>query len=193
MRISKNAEALRAYRQGDLARAEALLGSRISGLGCVCSICGGKLVSSDPAVMADDALGWQIAHPHCVGVSVEPIAATSPEPIEIDYGKGKAPYRAALVAEIKAQDKAIGVPGSTLRALARAQIQRGIDSDQTSLREIADRLDGKPQQSVEMGVKVSLEQLIMQSIKLEQPEASGGNSGGNLPERSDTITIESDT
>src|ERR1043166_3187112 len=148
MHISHDAFALRRCRAGDLSSVSNSLGGQVSTLGQSCSVCGIKVKAYEPAVMAQDALGWQIAHPACVGA--ESMPAVIHEPVEIDYSKGNAPYRTALIAAIQDLDKAVGVKGHGLVSVARQLVQSALDGNGFACKEIADRLDCKPQQSVDI-------------------------------------------
>lgn len=85
----------------------------------------------------------------------------------VDYGKGKGPTRAAIVGALQAADVEAGGPGQALRDAAAMLVLKAQQGDMSAWDRIADRLDGKPGQHVEMDVHMSLEALIMQSIKLE--------------------------
>lgn len=89
----------------------------------------------------------------------------APDPI--DYGKGKNPTRAALVRALKQRDREIGVEGESLTEAATRILESALQGNMGAFAMIADRLDGKPSQEVAVDVHVSLEALIMQSIKLE--------------------------
>ena len=59
------------------------------------------------------------------------------------------PFRDALMLELKSGDDPASVPRNSIRAVARALIERAIaDKDVPAAREIADRIDGKVPQAV---------------------------------------------
>lgn len=177
MDIITDAELIRAYRQG---RYHVLPGPT-SSLGDACSQCGQRVKAGEDAVLANDAMGWQLAHPRCVGTNVVPVAELSVEPTSLDYGKGAAPYRAALVAELEHQDTAIGIPGHTLRRIARSHIERALDSDATATRELADRLDGKPGiQDAQAGMLMPLYAIPIEQLRRLVAEHAGNTIEGEV-------------
>ena len=56
----------------------------------------------------------------------------------------------ALIRAIKQRDLEAG-DGETLRRIAEAQIDRALSGDPLSFDRVADRLDGKPKQQVDLG------------------------------------------
>lgn len=56
------------------------------------------------------------------------------------------PWREALMLAVKEADK----DGKKLRKLANKLVERAMDGDVTALKEIGDRLDGKPRQETEL-------------------------------------------
>ena len=57
----------------------------------------------------------------------------------------------ALIREIKQRDLKAG-DGETLRKIAAAQVDRALSGDPISFDKVADRLDGKPSQSIDATV-----------------------------------------
>ena len=70
----------------------------------------------------------------------------------------------ALLREIKARDLEIG-DGETLRRIAAAQINRALEGEPLAFDRVADRLDGKPHQSVDAAVTGNW------IVTIEQPDA----------------------
>lgn len=69
--------------------------------------------------------------------------------VPIDYNKGRLPFRAALVRALEEYDATLP-PGSALILAASNLIAQATQGNANALREIADRLDGKPAQSVDI-------------------------------------------
>lgn len=184
MEISTNPEHLRAYRTGK----HHLLPGAVSPLGDACSQCGRRVALGDAAVLANDAMGWQIAHPACVGSDATQANVAPVEAISIDYLRGKQPMRQAIVEAAKQRDRAYGSDGFTLMTIARSILDKAADGDMQAARDLADRLDGKPSQQMEMDVHISLEQLILQSITLEK--AAPDQVGHSLDTEPDRIVSE---
>jgi hypothetical protein len=61
------------------------------------------------------------------------------------------PNRAKPFADALRMEIRNGNDHRVLRAIARKLVEKGLDGDLPSIREIADRLDGKPSQVVECG------------------------------------------
>lgn len=78
------------------------------------------------------------------------IDITPAPPIEpIAYGKGKNPYRAAIVAALQRIESEQGLPpGRVLTEIAERVVMAARDGDKGAAYHIADRLDGKPSQEV---------------------------------------------
>ena len=172
--VSTDRALIAAFRRGHYSAVQVVLGGDVStSLGReTCAQCGERITD---AVLTYTVAGWHVAHPHCVGETVEPepapVVETGPA-LAIDYRKGKAPLRQALVAELQQQDEALGIPGATLRAIARAQIDRARGGDMHAARDIADRLDGRPQAELQLppGSEMGVQFVIRGPQRLDRGE-----------------------
>lgn len=66
----------------------------------------------------------------------------------IDYAQRAKPWRAAIVQALNALDAETGQAGTILVSAAAQLIRRAVGGDAQALRELADRMDGKPAQDV---------------------------------------------
>jgi hypothetical protein len=96
------------------------------------------------------------------------------------------PYRDALRIELAAA----GEDMKALRAIARAHIEKARSGDMTAIKEIADRLDGKPGQSMDMTTHYNKplreytdEELTAMIAELEAGRAEGDSDDENDPEQ----------
>ena len=69
--------------------------------------------------------------------------------------KGDKLWRDALMVAVKRQCET-GKKTKKLFKLADKLVEKGLDGDVTALKEIGDRLDGKPTQAVDVGVDVRI-------------------------------------
>ena len=79
-------------------------------------------------------------------------------------------FRDALMVAVK-RATAKGSPTKRLAALADALVEKGVGGDVPAIKEIADRLDGRPAQAVDVDVAVSItaiERRIIDPVELGQ-------------------------
>lgn len=94
--------------------------------------------------------------------------------------KSDKPWRHALQKAVK-EWYTVDIDGKpqkirALNAMARKAVERGMNGDATLIREIGDRLDGKPAQAVDVGVKVqitAIERTIIAPKAIEAPVIEG--------------------
>lgn len=102
---------------------------------------------------------------------LRPESEESPEvivrPKRYSYKKADRPFRAAIEEAMRQLDEE-GTEGASLTRAAMQLIKRAADGDTNSIKELADRMDGKPTQAVDMDVRLTLEQLITQCIAYEE-------------------------
>ena len=83
------------------------------------------------------------------------------------YAKRAAKWRDALERAMAAQDEG-KAEGSTLFKIATQVINRALDGDQKAIEELANRLDGKPAQSLAVsgpdGGPVQIEEIVIRGI-----------------------------
>jgi len=176
---------VRAYRRGELHIVTDKLGGDACPLTNRCAQCCDTIKASESMVLVQDAMGWQGAHVRCVGAptDTQPVAEsgtlpTINAPISIDYAKSKLPARQSIVARLQARDEALGMPGATLSSIIDARISRAQEGDLPAIREIVDRLDGKPAQTVDTrSVNVHLTAREMSEEELDEIIARGDNHG----------------
>jgi len=83
------------------------------------------------------------------GAELAPARSPMRSAIPIDYAKGKAPSRQALVAAAAEIDAEAGIPGYAAGSAAKALWLKAMNGDGNAWRDISDRLDGKPAQVTE--------------------------------------------
>lgn len=120
----------------------------------------------------------------CTDIQYAPISAIEP----IKYDQKSKPWRAALVRAAQIRDARDNLtPGSTLVQAALAQWDAACNGSDQARAAIADRLDGKPGQTVDIDVRVGLAELVEQSFKIAHENNNDENKiiEGEIIERND--------
>lgn len=80
----------------------------------------------------------------------------------IDYARRSNPFRQALVQALDSLDAEHGAPGTSLVLAARELILSAVAGDSSALRDLADRLDGKPAQDVALpaGAEMAVQYVV---------------------------------
>jgi hypothetical protein len=83
-------------------------------------------------------------------------------------GVGEKPFRNALLASLKKADG----DAEKIQLVADKLVANAINGDTTAIREIADRLDGKPAQAVDVSGDDS--RIIVEIRRFDRPDSLGG-------------------
>jgi hypothetical protein len=104
-----------------------------------------------------------------LGIDIER-PTVAPDASLITYGKGRSPYRAAIVAAMQKIEAEQGLPpGRVLTEIAERLVLSAREGDKHAAYHIADRLDGKPVQDVAMHVDTDTRPLADLTVEeLEQ-------------------------